>query len=287
MYQHTLTKAVEFSGKGLHGGKNAHMILRPAPAGSGIVFRHIDSNGQTTEIPALWTQVKSMPECNCIASNTVQVRTIEHLMAAFYACNITNVIVDIRGNEVPIMDGSARPFIESFQAAGIQQQESSRKVIRILKSVTFREGNRYVSISPCDDFYLDLTISLAKIGQLNWKGIVTPEVFLQEIAMARTFGRLKNAIVAKLVTRFWKDPIALGATTGNSLSIVGNSVINKGGLRVPDEYIRHRILDMVGDMMLAGAEIKGCITGNSTAHRLNNELLKNVFSDNSTWCWDN
>ena len=258
----------------------------PAPADSGIVFRHIQANGQVTEIPAHWSKVKTLPLCTCIAHDKVQVRTIEHLMAAFYACDINNVIIEIQGDEVPIMDGSALPFIQRMQTAGITEQDRKKKIIRILKPVSFSEDERQVSISPCGEFSLDLTISLAKIGRLNWKGTITPEIFSREIAMARTFGRLRNGIIARIVSRFTKVPIGLGASTSSTLVIIGDKVINKGGLRVPDEYIRHRILDTVGDMMLAGADIRGCIKGESTAHRLNHGLLQNIFSDDNAWCWD-
>ena len=284
--QRTLSRPVSFQGKGLHTGQKAHITLRPAQPDTGIIFRHITANGQPTDIPAHWKKIKTLPLCTCIAAGDVQIRTIEHLMAALYACQITNLLIEVSGNEIPILDGSAYPFIKDIETAGTEIQNEPVRYIKILKPVEFTEEERFIRIEPSDDFAINLSISLAKIGKLNWQGKVTPDLFKEQISPARTFGRLRNGLLAKLFTRFKKDPTCLGANTSSALVIVGDKVINKGGLRMPDEIISHRVLDTVGDMMLIGAPIKGSLIGNSTAHRLNHGLMKKLFSDDDAWRWE-
>lgn len=285
--QQTITQKIYLEGKGLHTGRHAKLCIHPASDNTGIRFRRIDPKGKNTEIPALWTETKELPLCTCIVGkNGIQVRTIEHLMAAFYACQIDNALVEIQGEELPIFDGSSHVFVEALDAAGVTPQESTRRVIRILKTIEIQENERRIKIEPADSFSIDLSISLAKFGPFNWSGPVDPATFKQEITSARTFGRLKNGLFAKIATCFWKDPVCLGADRGSALVLVGNKVLNKGGLRMPDEFIRHRVLDAVADMTLAGAPLKGKITGSSTAHRLNHDLLRTLFSDDDAWCWD-
>ena len=279
--QGTLSRAINFSGPGLHTAGNHSITLLPAPENSGIIFHKIEHQHNKkkliAKIPATWRNTKPLPLCTCITDkNNHQVRTIEHLMSAFYACGIDNIIVEIEGHEIPILDGSARPFIEKITAAGIIQQKSMRPVFKVHKLIEYTENVRSIRIEPADALYIDISISLAKIGHLNWSGKITPELFKQEMGAARTFGRLKNGLLAQL-TRFNKDPICLGANTKSAVVIVGDKAINKGGLRMPDEYIRHRVLDLVGDLMLSGGHIHGKITASSTAHRLNHGLLRAIF----------
>jgi len=286
-YQQTVSELISFSGIGLHTGRNAKITIHPAAAGTGFIFKRIDPKGLGTEIVASWQHTKELPLCTCIANeNGVQVRTIEHLMAAFYACEIDNALIEIDGSEIPILDGSALPFVTKLDQINIIQQDLPLRTIQILKPIEARDGERFIKIEPANNLTIDLTISLAKIGKLNWSGPADPSTIKQQIIPARTFGRLKNGIMAKIGTRFMRDPICLGANTKTALVIVGDKVINKGGLRMPDEFIRHRILDAMGDMMLAGAHIKGKITGNSTAHRLNHMLLHTLFSDDKAWHWE-
>ncbi len=278
-FQATLQSSAIFSGPGLHTGRKTRITINPADADSGIVFRRIDKAGNKIDIPAHWKHTKELPLCTCISLDGIDhVRTIEHLMAAFYACGIDNVRVDVEGTELPILDGSAKPYIEGLEVAGILPQESKRNVFQVTRKVEFSEGSRFIRIEPADHLHLDMTIALAKIGRLNWKGRIDPELFKQEAASARTFGRLKNGLLAQL-TRFTKDPICLGANTKSAVVIVGDKAINPGGLRMPNEYILHRVLDLVGDLMLSGGHIQGKITASSTAHRLNHGLLRAIFNE--------
>jgi len=285
--QGCIRQAVSFKGKGLHTGRRVKITIYPAPENSGIRFRRIDKRGtnpqkQPTTILAHWKNTKKLPLCTCLVDteNTVrdiQVRTIEHLMAAFYACGIDNALVEINRQELPIMDGSARPFIHKIMSVGVTRQSQPRKVFAVTKMLEVEEDNRFIKIEPADTLSMDVTIILAKLGRFNWQGEVTPSLFAENISAARTFGRLKNGLLAQL-TRFSKDPVCLGANTKSAVVVVrGNKVLNRGGLRMPDEYVRHRMLDLVGDLMLSGGHIQGKITAQSPAHRLTHELLAKVF----------
>ena len=279
--QGTINSAVSFKGRGLHTGKRSHITVHPASENTGILFKRIDKAGKNTEILAHWKNTKKLPLCTCIASpeNGVHVRTIEHLMAAFYACGIDNALVEVDGSELPIMDGSSEPFIKEISKTGIVEQESPRKIFQLKQKFEVSEAGKSIIIEPAESLTVDVTISLQKIGRLNWSGEVTPELFSKQIAPARTFGRLKNGLLAQL-TRFSKDPICLGANTRSALVVVrGDKVLNKGGLRMPNEYVRHRVLDLMGDLMLSGGHVHGKITAISPAHRLTHELLQQMFNN--------
>ncbi|MCK5664336.1 MAG: UDP-3-O-[3-hydroxymyristoyl] N-acetylglucosamine deacetylase [Thiotrichaceae bacterium] len=279
--QGTIKGTVSFKGRGLHTGKRSHITVYAADENTGILFKRIDKAGKNTEILAHWKNTKKLPLCTCIASpeNGVHVRTIEHLMAAFYACGIDNALVEVDGSELPIMDGSSEPFIKEISKTGIVEQESPRKIFRLKQKFEVSEAGKSIIIEPAESLTVDVTISLQKIGRLNWSGEVTPELFSKQIAPARTFGRLKNGLLAQL-TRFSKDPICLGANTRSALVVVrGDKVLNKGGLRMPNEYVRHRVLDLMGDLMLSGGHVHGKITAISPAHRLTHQLLQQILNN--------
>lgn len=292
--QGSISAPVSFKGKGLHTGKRVQITIHPADANTGIVFRRIDKAGRNandsadniagsgTKILAHWENTKQLPLCTCIASaeKDLHVRTIEHLMAAFYACGVDNALVDVNGTELPILDGSAQQYVKKINQAGVTQQDVARRVFRVTKTFEIKENDcSFLKIEPDDRLSIDVTIALLKIGRLNWSGEMTPEIFSKHISSARTFGRLKNGLLAQL-TRFRKDPICLGANTKSAVVVVrGDKVLNKGGLRMPDEYVRHRLLDLVGDLMLSGGHIQGKITAFSPAHRMTHALLKQIFTE--------
>jgi len=288
--QGTLVAPLEFKGPGLHTAKRHKITILPAPVNSGIVFvKTIKKWDVSTpfnrtvknkiQIPAHWENVKILPLCTCLVSGSGhQIRTIEHLMAAFYACGIDNAIVEVEGSEIPVLDGSAKLFIEGIDATGITLQGQTRIIHRVTKTTEISEGKkRSIKIEPADNLEFDISISLSHFGRLSWQGEITPELFKQEMSSARTFGRLKNGLLAKL-TRFNKDPICLGANMKTALVIDSkDNILNIDGLRMEDEIIYHRVLDLVGDLMLANGHIQGKITARSSAHRLNYGLLKNLF----------
>ena len=280
--QGTIAAPLQFKGPGLHTAKRHKVTILPAPVNSGIVFVKMPKKWGGVKnkvvIPAHWQNVKTLPLCTCLTSKDgQQIRTVEHLLAAFYACGIDNAIVEVEGSEVPVLDGSARMFIEGIDEIGVITQEQSRIVHRVTETTEFSEGKRSIKIEPADNLEFDISISLSHFGLLNWKGEITPEIFKQEMSSARTFGRLKNGLLAKL-TRFQKDPICLGANMKTALVIDSkDNILNKDGLRMENEIIYHRVLDLVGDLMLANGHFQGKVTAKSSAHRLNHGLLESLF----------
>lgn len=227
-----------------------------------------------------------MPLCTCLSSaNGVLIRTVEHKLAACYACGIDNALIEVHGNEIPLLDGSAAPFVAAFEQAGIQMQSQLKKRIRILKTVRVEGVNRYLQIGPADHLNVDLKIGFAKWGEFRWNSLMTPDIFKEQMISARTFGKLRNGILAKLFSRFSRMPVGLGANLNNCVILWGGRVLNKEGLRLPDEFIRHRVLDLIGDMMLSQGSFLGRIEGVSTSHHFNQQLLKKLFSDETAWCW--
>jgi UDP-3-O-[3-hydroxymyristoyl] N-acetylglucosamine deacetylase len=278
--QGTVKESVSFKGKGLHTGKHSEIIIHPADEDSGIVFRRIDKAGRNTEVTAHWKNTKQLPLCTCIASsNNIHIRTIEHLMAAFYACGIDNALVDVNGTELPILDGSAAPYVLKLNQAGITKQKMARHIFRVTRKLEIDEGNRHFIIEPADKLSIDVTVLLKQIGRKHWSGEINPSFFAENISSARTFGRLQDGILAQL-SRFSKTPICLGANT-KSVIVIGrdNKVLNKEGLRMPDEFIKHRILDLVGDLMLSGGHIQGKITTLGPVHRLTHDILRKIFEE--------
>ena len=281
--QGTIANPIEFKGPGLHTAKQHKITIKPAPVNSGISFVKMVKKwgGVKNEvaIPAHWQSVKELPLCTCLVSKEgYQVRTVEHLLAAFYACGIDNAFVEVEGSEIPVLDGSAQLFIEGIDSVGIETQDHSKIIHKVTKTTEFTEKRRSIKIEPSDNLEFDISISLSHFGTLSWQGEVTPEVFKNEMSSARTFGRLKNGLLAKM-TRFQKDPICLGANMKTALVIDSkDNILNKDGLRMENEIIYHRVLDLVGDLMLAKGFIQGKITAKSSAHRLNHGLLKELFT---------
>lgn len=285
--QGTVSNTLYFSGPGLHTAKHHKISVFAAAENSGIVFQKVSKRwgggSNATNIPAHFNATKESPLCTClVAENGEQVRTVEHLMAAFYACGIDNALVRVEGSEIPVLDGSAKVFIDEIEKVGVTKQAQSRMVYRVTKTTEFKEGDkRFIRISPPEldneGLFLDIAISLGYFGRLSWQGEISPELFKQEMSAARTFGRFKNGLLAKL-TYFNKDPICLGANMKTALVLNNKKkVLNKGGLRMANEIIYHRVLDLMGDLMLSGGHIEGRITARSTAHRLNHGLLKSLF----------
>jgi UDP-3-O-[3-hydroxymyristoyl] N-acetylglucosamine deacetylase len=282
--QGTLAGPVFFEGPGLHTGGNHRVAIRPAPVGHGIVFRQIDTRGRQTEIPADFRRVKALPLCTCLtAGGRSQVRTIEHLMAAFYACGVDNALVEVRGGEIPIKDGSAAPLIELIHNVGLQSQNERRRRILIRKTVEVSDEYRFLRIEPAPRLQLRIRTSARGFGRFLWRGPMNRSIFTREMAAARTSGKLIHGILARCATFAARDPLCQGAGLNSAIVIFGNRVLNKGGLRYPDEFVRHRILDLMGDLMLGGVEIIGRITARSPVHRLNHRLLEAVFSDSEAW----
>lgn len=278
--QGTIKQPVSFQGKGLHTGRHSYITIKPAEENSGIVFHRVDKAGKNTHILAHWENTKKLPLCTCIVSpNKVYVRTIEHLMAAFYACGIDNAVVEIKGKEIPIMDGSAAEFVAGINQMGVENQIVKRRIFRITKKLEITEEKRQIIIEPAETLSINITVLISDVGPRIWSGDITPELFANQISPARTFGHLKAGVLAQL-SRFTGTPVCLGANTNTAVVLGKNGkVLNKEGLRSPDELVKHRLLDLVGDLMLLGGHVQGKITATGPVHRLTHELLEKAFNE--------
>jgi len=278
-YQKTIAKAVSCKGIGVHSGSHVALTLYPAVSGSGIIFIRTDLGGE--EILAHWQAVVDTRQCTTIGnSQGATVSTVEHLMATLAANGIDNLRIEIDGPELPIMDGSAKPFMDLVEAAGIREQRVSRRVIRVLKAITVKEEDRKASLSPAFDCEIEVDFDFA--GRLphpaqNYVFSPLEEDFAENIASARTFGLLEDA------EKIWAAGLAKGASLDNTLVFDGEKVLNEDGLRYEDECVRHKVLDVLGDLHLAGGLILGKFHGVRTGHGLHIKLLKALFADPSAY----
>lgn len=275
IYQTTLRRPVRIQGIGLHSGVSSTLCIRPAPAFHGIWFRRTDLIGVDTMIPASWDSV-SDTMLNTRISNAagVTVSTIEHLMAALQGTGISNALIEVDGPEVPIMDGSSAPFVRHILAAGFAEQMEHRSVLRILKKVELIEDAACASLEPAHQFEVDFRIDFpgTAIGRQAKRLAVVNGAFVEHLMDSRTFVRSGD------VTRLRENGLALGGSHANAVVVNGNVVENPEGFRHPDEAVRHKMLDAVGDLALAGAPIIGKYTGIRAGHGVTNRLLRKLFA---------
>lgn len=251
------------------------MSLLPAPANSGIVFRRVDI-ADNNEILASYKNVVSTNLGTTIANeNGVKVATIEHLMAAIWGCEIDNLIVELDAQEIPIMDGSSASFIFLVECAGIHKQEELRKIIEILKKVEVIDGDKSLTIEPAKEFSVNLKIDFnhSQLGQQDFDFHSSNTSFKNDISRARTFAFERD------IEKMHQLGLALGGSLQNAVVIGENGIINKDGLRYQDEFVRHKMLDFIGDIFLAGGYILGNFNGVKAGHGINNKLLHQLFSD--------
>lgn len=275
--QATLKKPARFSGIGLHTGRNTNVTIHPAPAGTGIRFRRMDKRGRSTELQADWRHCIDFPRCTMLsAENGTKFQTIEHLMASFFALEIDNAIVEMDAQEVPILDGSARPIIEAIQKGGIEVQDAPRNFRRIEAPITLTDNRISLTIEPHHTFAIDYALELPYWNTQRWSGEVTPHRFRDEICFARTYGILSVIWPALILGKLRLIPLVRGASLSNALLMYKDRVLNKEGLQTPDEFLRHRILDLVGDLTLGGGPIIGKVTAFCSNHKHNRALLREI-----------
>ncbi len=283
--QRTLKSAIGCTGIGLHTGAKVSMVLHPADPDSGIRFRRTDlgaGSAAGATIPALWSQVGDTRMNTSLAGeNGVVVGTVEHLMSALAGCGIDNCLIEINGAEVPVMDGSAAPFVFLVECAGIQAQPAPRRAVRILKPVTVRDGDRMASLEPADGFSVRFEIDFdsSAIARQERQTVMEGRAFKIDIARARTFGFEQE------VSALRAAGLARGGSLDNAVVIdsTGQRVLNDEGLRYADEFVRHKILDAIGDLYLAGGPILGRFHGVRSGHALTNRLLRALFADADAW----
>lgn len=284
-YQRTLAKPVSCAGVGVHNGERARLDLQPAPAGSGIVFVRTDAAPGTGRIEAHAESVSDTQLGTTLTNeHGVSVAVVEHLLAAIAGLGIDNLIIEIDGPEVPIMDGSSSVFYEMMMLAGLKTQGALRRRIRILEHIEVSEGPKRASLSPVADDSLTLRARIEysdqTIGVQQMALRLVPGIFARDLAFARTFGFARDVEMLRSMG------LARGGSLDNAIVIDETGIMNPGGLRVEDEFIRHKMLDAVGDLMLAGAPIAGAYDAVQPGHNINNKLVRALLQTPSAWCWE-
>ncbi|HPD82965.1 MAG TPA: UDP-3-O-acyl-N-acetylglucosamine deacetylase [Alphaproteobacteria bacterium] len=281
--QKTLKKSVSIDGIGLHSATAVHVVLNPAPPHHGIIFKRtdrIDILENYRLVPATWNNVVNTTLCSMIGNEYgVTVSTIEHLMAALRALGVDNTLIEIDAGEVPILDGSSKPFVEAIEEAGIETQDLPRRAIRVKRPVTYQDGNRKVTLSPSEIPVYAGQIDYADptIGSQRFEFKLVNGNFKHDVADCRTFC-LKTDIDAMRA-----NGLALGGSLNNAIVVDDHGVMNEGGLHCTDEFIRHKLLDAVGDLALAGGLILGRYEGIRAGHEMNNKLLHALFSNTENY----
>lgn len=273
--QTTIRSAVSFQGVGLHTGVPVRMTVHPASANYGIWFRRTDVIGSDAMIPALWDVVTPSRLCTVIENAAgVSVSTIEHIMAAFSGCGLHNALVEISGPEVPIMDGSAQPFVSAILARGLRDLDAPIRCFEVLKAVEVREGDAIARLEPAGALEIEFAIDFddAAIGQQHKRLSMANGAFVRELSDCRTFCRQSD------VDAMRKAGLALGGTYTNAVVVEGDAILSPGGFRRKDEAVRHKMLDALGDLALAGAPIMGRYTGTRAGHAMTNKLLRALFA---------
>ena len=280
--QRSLKSSISCTGVGLHSGDKVTMTLHPAEPNSGIRFHRIDIAGNGAVIPARWSNVSDTRMNTCVSdANGIGVRTIEHLMSALAGMSIDNARIDINGPEVPVMDGSAAPFLFLIECAGVVEQNAPRMALKVLKPVVVEDRGRVASLTPGAGFSVHVEIDFPVAAILRQECTLTlgGSIFKSEISRARTFG-FEQEVAAMRAAGLGK-----GGSLDNAvvISADGARVLNDGGLRYEDEFVRHKALDAVGDLYLAGYPIIGHFDGLRSGHATNNQLLRALFADKTAW----
>ena len=277
--QRTLRNPIGCVGTGLHSGAKVSLTLHPAGPDSGVRFVRYDRPGGSP-VPARFDQVCDTTMCTALGDpgGTV-VGTVEHLMAALAICEIDNVLVEVGGPELPIMDGSAQPFVFLIECAGTVEQDRPRRWVEVLKPVSLEAHGKYARLEPADGLILDCEIHFEHplVDSQAVRIAFDPEIFKAEIARARTFA------FAERVEELWSRGLALGGSLKNAVVVSRDRVLNEEGLRFPDEFVRHKVLDSLGDLYLAGAPLRGRLIARSAGHTMHNKLLRALFADPGAW----
>ncbi len=278
--QRTLKNPVHATGVGLHTGERVDLDLRPAPANSGIVFRRVDIS-PVVAIRAEAHAVNDTRLSTCLDKGGVKVSTIEHLMSAFAGMGVDNAYVDLNSAEVPIMDGSAGTFIFLLQSAGIAEQSAVKQFIRIKKTIEVRDGDKWVRFEPFNGYKLGFTINFSHPVFATSKQNITIDLgehsYIKEVSRARTFGFMQD------VEAMRAQGLALGGNLDNAIVMDEYRVINPDGLRFEDEFVKHKVLDAIGDLYLLGHPLIGAFSGYKSGHALNNALLRALLADEQAW----
>jgi UDP-3-O-[3-hydroxymyristoyl] N-acetylglucosamine deacetylase len=278
--QRTLKNVIKATGITLHGGERAEIILRPAPINAGILFRRVDLH-PVVEMLASAENVGDTALSTTLVNDNIRVSTVEHLLSAFAGLGIDNAYVDVTAAEIPIMDGSAAPFVFLIQSAGIEEQNAPKRFIRIKRKVKVTDGDKWASFEPFNGFKVTFTIdfdhplfkSHPKTATLDFSSLS----YVKEVSRARTFGFMKDFEMLQAMN------LARGASLDNAIGIDDYRILNEEGLRYENEFVKHKILDAVGDLYLLGSSLIGAFNGYKSGHALNNKLLRQLLVDKKAW----
>ena len=278
--QRTLKNVIRATGVGLHSGEKVYMTLRPAPVDTGIVFRRIDLE-PVVEIPASAELVTETTLCTGLTCEGAKVQTVEHLMSAMAGLGVDNAYVELSSAELPIMDGSAGPFVFLIQSAGVAEQDAPKRFIRITRPVEVTEGDKVARFEPYDGFKLGFTVKfdhpMIPASQSRAEVDFSTGAYIKEVARARTFGFMRDLEYMR------ERNLGLGGSMDNAIVLDEFRVLNEDGLRYADEFVRHKILDAVGDLYLAGHAVIGAYEGYKSGHALNNKLVRALLADAEAW----
>ncbi|MDA1072829.1 MAG: UDP-3-O-acyl-N-acetylglucosamine deacetylase [Proteobacteria bacterium] len=281
--QTTLKTAISCNGIGLHSGEKASMTLRPAAPDTGILFERTDLSNGARLFPARYDLVADTFLCTTLKNASgATLATVEHVMAALSGCGIDNALVEVSGPELPIMDGSAEAFVFLIECAGIVECAAPRRSMRVLREVAVTDGDKRATLRPSRlrSIACEIVYDNARIARQRAGFVMTSATFKDEVARARTFGLMEE------VDGLRANGLALGGSLDNAVVVNGDKVMNEGGLRFHNEFARHKVLDAVGDLALAGAPIIGAFEGYCSGHALNVRLLRALFAADDAWCWD-
>jgi UDP-3-O-[3-hydroxymyristoyl] N-acetylglucosamine deacetylase len=278
--QRTLKNVIRATGVGLHTGEKVFLTLRPAAINTGIVFRRIDLK-PVVDVKAILDNVSSTRMSTTLERDGVRISTVEHLMSAFAGLGIDNVFVDLTAAEVPIMDGSAGPFVFLIESAGIEEQRAPKQFIRIKQTVEIRDGDKWAKFDPYDGFKVDLTIDfdhpVVQSSQQHASIDFSEASFIKDVSRARTFGFLDE------VEALQEAGLARGGSLDNAIVMDAFHILNDDGLRYRDEFVKHKILDAVGDLYLLGHLLVGAFSAHKSGHSMNNGLLRRLLETESAW----
>jgi len=278
--QRTLKNTIRATGVGLHTGSKVYLTLRPAEPNTGIRFRRVDLDEPVT-IQATPGNVGETVLSTTLVSGNVKISTIEHLLSAFAGLGIDNAIIDVSAAEVPIMDGSAGPFVFLLQSAGVDEQDSPKRYMRIKRGIRVEDGDKWAAFEPFDGFKVTFTIDFehpafeehVKTATMDFSSTT----FVKEVSRARTFGFMKDIEMLR------ENNLALGGSLDNAIVVDDNKILNEDGLRYADEFVKHKILDAIGDLYLLGHSLIGEFIGYKSGHGLNNKLLRTLLADQDAW----
>lgn len=279
--QRTLKQSISATGVGLHQGNKVNLVLRPAAPNTGIVFRRTDCSPMV-DIKVQPEFVRDTQLCTCLINeNDVRISTVEHLLAAISALGIDNLVIELDSHEVPIMDGSAHPFIYLMQTAGIEEQQAAKRFIRVKKPIRVEEGDKWAELLPHHGFHIDFEIDfdhpVISETKQTFSMDFSSQAFIRDISRARTFGFMKD------IEYLRENNLALGGSMENAVVLDEYRVLNQDGLRYDDEFVKHKVLDAIGDLYMAGHSILGRLSAYKTGHALNNKLLVTLMQNQQAW----